>query len=333
MGHCEAGNKQKSWIFESSLDFYRFLVTDLQLTTDIREKILELKKEKNAIILAHLYQRPEIQEIADATGDSYYLSKVARDCEQDVIVFCGVRFMAESAKILSPQKTVLLPVLDAGCPMADMADTEGVKKLKEQHPDATVVCYINSTTEVKALCDVSVTSSSADKIISNIESDEIIFLPDRNLGGYIAERFPEKKFILWNGFCITHVRVEPEEVIELKESIEDALVLAHPECEKEIRDLADFIGSTSHIIDYATSSDKKNFIVVTEEGILYELKKRNPDKNFYIPGGSMICQNMKKTTLEDVYNSLLHMQHNITIDEEIRVKALKSLERMHELSK
>lgn len=300
---------------------------------DLVKEIQKLKKEKNAIILAHYYQRPEIQEIADFVGDSYYLSKIGKDCDEQTIVFCGVKFMAESAKILSPQKTVLLPAYDAGCPMADMAVAEDVLKLKEEHPNAKIVCYINSTTEVKAVSDVCCTSSNAVKIIQNIDADEIIFLPDKNLGSYIQEQVPEKKMILWSGFCITHRRINLEEIKKAKDSIEDLVVLAHPECEKEVRDIADFVGSTLEIINYATSSDKTNFLIGTEEGILHELKKRNPNKKFYTPRGGIMCVNMKKTVLPDVYNALLNNQHEIHVNEDIRVKAYESLAKMHILGR
>lgn len=193
-----------------------------------------MKTEKNALILAHYYQRPEIQEIADYVGDSYYLSKIAKDSPNKLIVFCGVKFMAESAKILSPEKTVLLPALDAGCPMADMADVDGLVELKEKHPDAAVVCYINSTSDVKALCDVTVTSSNALKVIKKLPQKKIIFLPDKNLGGYIAEQMPEKDFILWNGFCVTHKKISSENILKSKNAINDIVVLAHPECEKKL---------------------------------------------------------------------------------------------------
>ncbi|WP_102399369.1 quinolinate synthase NadA [Haloimpatiens massiliensis] len=300
---------------------------------DIKDQILKLKKEKNAIILAHYYQIPEIQDIADAVGDSYYLSEIARDCKESIIVFCGVKFMAESAKILSPEKTVLFPVLDAGCPMADMANTADLIKLKSQHPKALTVCYINSSTEVKALCDVCVTSSSALKIINKVDNQEIIFLPDRNLGGYIAEQFPDKKFILWEGFCPTHEKIEKESILKLKNSLEDVKILVHPECNKEIRDIADYIGSTSGIIKHATESTNKNYIIVTEEGVLYELKKNNPNKNFHVIDSGMICSNMKKTTLEDVYNSLLNMQNEIILDQDTRIKAHRALMNMHEMAR
>jgi quinolinate synthase len=299
----------------------------------LKDKILQLKKEKNAIILAHYYQRPEIQDIADEVGDSYNLSKVARNCKENVIVFCGVKFMAESAKILSPEKTILLPSYEAGCPMADMADANELIKLKTEHPNATVVCYINSTAEVKAYCDVSVTSSCAAKVISNIDNDEIIFLPDKNLGEYIAVQFPNKKFILWNGFCITHKKVRANQITYLKNILQDVKVLVHPECEQEVRALGDFIGSTGEIIEYATECSSKNYIVVTEQGVLHQLKKLNPNKDFYVPGTTLTCVNMKKTTLGDVYESLLNMQHEITVDEEIRLKAYNSLMNMHKLSR
>ena len=302
------------------------------MNNNIVDKILELKKEKHAAILAHYYQRPEIQDIADYVGDSYYLSKVARDCKENTIVFCGVHFMAESAKILSPNKKILLPNTSAGCPMAEMADADSLAKLKKEHPNATVICYINSTAEVKALCDISVTSSSALKILKNVEAKEIIFLPDKNLGEYISGFFPDKKFILWDGFCITHKKVRKENIEAIKNIKKDALVLVHPECESEVRAIADFIGSTGEIIDYATNSPNNEFVIVTEEGVLHQLKKKNPNKNFYVPGNTMTCINMKKTVLEDVYDSLLNEQNEIILDEEIRVKALASLENMHKLA-
>jgi len=303
------------------------------MNNTLKEKILKLKKDKNAIILSHYYQRAEIQEISDVVGDSYKLSEIARDCKETTVVFCGVKFMAESAKILSPQKTILLPSLDAGCPMADMADAEEVSKLKAKNPNAAIVAYINSSTEVKAICDVCVTSSSAKNIIENLNKDEVIFLPDKNLGEYIAEQFPNKKFILWDGFCITHKKVKPTDILDIKAIMDEVKVLVHPECEKSVRLLADYIGSTGEIINYATNSQCKNFIIVTECGILHELKTKNPDKNFFVPGKTMTCINMKKTTLEDVYDCLLSMTNEIKIEETLRVKALDSLLNMHKLSK
>ena len=300
------------------------------MTNELSEKILKLKKEKNAIILAHLYQIPEIQEIADYVGDSYYLSQVARDAKEDLIIFCGVKFMAESAKVLSPEKTVILPAPNAGCPMADMAEVEDVEEMIKKYPDAFKVCYINSSYEVKALCDASVTSSSALKIIKNIPNKQILFLPDQNLGGYISEFFPEKEFILWRGFCPTHHRITAEDIIKAKEEHPNVKVLSHPECSKEVRDLSDYIGSTSGIINYATECEDKEFIIATEEGVLHQLKKKNPDKKFYFPE-VMVCPNMKKTSLQDVYDALDGKKEEVILDEEIRKKALTSLENMHKL--
>lgn len=296
----------------------------------LKENILKLKKEKNAIILAHLYEPDEIQEIADYVGDSYYLSKIARDCEEELIIFCGVKFMGESAKILSPQKTIILPATNAGCPMADMANADDLKEMIEKYPNAFKVCYINSSYEVKALCDVSVTSSSALDILKNVPNKEILFLPDRNLGSYIAEFFPEKEFILWEGFCPTHERLTSEEVLNVKKKYPNVKVLAHPECNKEVRDLAYYIGSTSGIINFATNCEDEEFIICTEEGILYELTKRNPNKKFYFPE-RMICPNMKKTSLEKVYDALCGKIDEVVLDKEISEKALTSLENMHKL--
>ena len=300
------------------------------MTNQLSEKILKLKKEKNAIILAHLYQIPEIQEIADYVGDSYYLSQVARDAKEDLIIFCGVKFMAESAKVLSPEKTFILPAPNAGCPMADMAEVEDVEEMIKKYPDAFKVCYINSSYEVKALCDASVTSSSALNIIKNIPNKQILFLPDQNLGGYISEFFPEKEFILWRGFCPTHHRITAEDIIKAKEEHPNVKVLSHPECSKEVRELSDYIGSTSGIINYATECEDKEFIIATEEGVLHQLKKKNPDKKFYFPE-VMVCPNMKKTSLQDVYDALDGKKEEVILDEEIGKKALTSLENMHKL--
>lgn len=299
--------------------------------SDLRQEILRLKKEKNVIILAHYYQPSIIQKLADYVGDSYYLSEVARDCNEKVIMFCGVRFMAESAKILSPHKTVLMPCPSAGCSMADMASGKALLELKEQYPDAYVVCYINSTYNVKAHCDVAVTSSSALKILKNVPNKQIMFLPDKNLGGYISEFFPEKEFILWDGFCRCHNKISREDILKVKEKHREAKVLVHPECPKEIRDMADYVGSTSGIIDYATKDEITEFIIGTEEGILHELQKKNPNKSFFIPGDRICCQDMKKTTLENLHDALLNMNNEIILDEDIRLKALRCLENMHKL--
>ncbi|KPU46295.1 quinolinate synthase A [Oxobacter pfennigii] len=303
------------------------------MTEGIKSNVQKLKAQKNAIILAHYYQRPEVQDIADVVGDSYYLSKVAKDCSQDIIVFCGVKFMAESAKILSPDKRVLLPAIDAGCPMAEMADAESVKAMRDKHPESKVVCYINSTAEVKAVSDVCCTSSNALKIIMGMDEEEIIFLPDKNLGNYMQKKLPHKKIILWDGFCITHKKVMPREITTAKELHPGIKVLAHPECEEEVLDLADFIGSTGEIINFATVNDNEKYLIVTEQGVLHELQKKNPGKKFYTPYGSMTCINMKKTRLEDVYDSLVNMRHEITIETEIRDRAYKALMNMHILGR
>ena len=298
------------------------------MQNNLAEEIRRLKKERNAIILAHNYQVPEVQDVADVVGDSYSLSQHAAETDSDVIVFCGVHFMAESAKILSPDKTVLLPVRDAGCPMADMVTAPKLREMKARYPDAAVVCYVNSSAEVKAESDVCCTSSNALKVVESLENKQVIFVPDKNLGSYIASKVKNKEIILWKGFCITHKRVKVEEVQKIRQLHPNAKILMHPECEPEVQKLADFLGSTSAIIKYAGEIPEKDIIIGTEEGILHLLKKQNPDKNFYLLSMGLICTNMKKTRLEDVHSALLNMQHEIHVDEDIRIKALKSLERM-----
>lgn len=253
------------------------------MKTNLKTKINHLKKERNTIILAHYYQRPEVQDIADAVGDSYYLSKIAKNCSESTILFCGVKFMAESAKILSPNKTVLLPVIEAGCPMADMISKKDVLNLRKTHPDANVVCYINSSADVKSVSDVCCTSSNAINIIKNLPEKKIIFIPDKNLGEYIQSQIPDKELILWKGFCITHKKVELEEIKKIKNLHTNIKVLCHGECEKEIRNASDFIGSTGDIIKFATESNDKKFLIVTEEGVLHQLKIKNPEKKFLFP--------------------------------------------------
>lgn len=304
---------------------------ELSEFSEIEEKIKLLKQQKNAVILAHYYQRPEIQKIADFVGDSYYLSKMAMQAEQNLVLFCGVRFMAESAKLLSPQKTVKLPAANAGCPMADMADAQKVRVLKEQHPDAVVVCYINSSAEVKALCDVCVTSSNALDIIRKLPQNKVIFLPDQNLSSYIASLCAEKEFIIYPGYCIVHNRVMPEHILSLKEKHPGAPVVAHPECRKEVLALADFIGSTEAILRFARSSEQPELIIATEEGVRYALEQQSPGKRFFFPSVPMICENMKKTTLEDVLWALEDDTDEIIIDREIMQTAAECLRQMHVL--
>jgi len=300
---------------------------------ELVNEIQKLKKEKNAVIVAHNYQVDDVQEIADIVGDSFALSKYCASSNADVIVFCGVHFMAESAKILSPEKTVLLPEKDAGCPMADMVTADALRQEKEKYEDAAVVCYINSSAEVKAECDVCCTSSNALKVVGALKEKNILFVPDQNLGNYIAKKIPEKNFILWQGFCPTHHKTKKEEVKKVKELHPDALILVHPECRPEVVEMADFVGSTKQIIDYANSSPNKKFIIGTEMGVMYKLKKDNPDKVFYILSPGLVCPNMKKTSLESVYNSLNEMKYEIHVDEQISARARKSLDRMLELAK
>lgn len=296
------------------------------------KEIIELKKKRNAVIVAHNYQVDEVQEVADIIGDSLALSKYCAGIDKDVIVFCGVHFMAESAKILSPEKTVLLPEIDAGCPMADMVTKEALIEEKKKYPDATVVCYINSSAEVKSECDICCTSSSAVDIVRAVKTKDILFVPDQNLGSFVAKMVPEKNVILWKGFCVTHHRVKSEELAKVRELYPNAEVLVHPECQPGIVEAADFAGSTKQIIDYATKSPKKEFIIGTEMGVLYKLKKDNPDKSFYLLSQGLICPNMKKTSLSSVYNALKEMKYVIELDEDIRLKAKKALDNMLALS-
>jgi len=294
----------------------------------LADEILKLKKERNAIILAHNYQVSEVQDVADIVGDSYSLSQHAASTSSDVIVFCGVHFMAESAKILSPDKTVLLPVKSAGCPMADMVTAPRLREMKAEYPDAAVVCYVNSSAEVKAESDICCTSSNALKVVQSVKNKQVVFVPDENLGSYVASKVKDKEVILWKGFCITHKRVKAEEVLKIRQLHPNAKILMHPECTPEVQKLADFLGSTSEIIKYARELSERDIIIGTEEGVLHTLRKQNTNKNFYLLSTGLICTNMKKTRLEDVHNALLNMQYEIHVDEDIRLKALKSLEEM-----
>ncbi|MDF2524135.1 MAG: quinolinate synthase [Clostridiales bacterium] len=298
---------------------------------ELIKDILELKKERKAVIVAHSYQIDDIQEIADMVGDSFALSKYCATSDAETIVFCGVHFMAESAKILSPQKTVLLPERDAGCPMAEMVNAEALREKKKLHPGAVVVCYINSTAEVKAESDVCCTSSNALDIIRSIKEKDIIFVPDQNLGSYVAKQVPEKNIILWKGFCATHHKIKADEVKKIKELHPDAQLLVHPECKPEIVELADYVGSTKQIIDFATQSSDSKFIIGTEMGVLYKLKKDNPEKTFYLMAPGLVCPNMKKTSLLSLYNSLKEMKYQIQLDEDVRLKAKGCLDRMLEI--
>jgi len=292
------------------------------------QQIKALLKEKNAVLLAHNYMRDEVQEIADITGDSLALSIEAAKTDADVIVFCGVHFMAESAAILSPEKTVLLPRPDAGCPMADMVTAEGLETLKAQHPGIPVVTYVNSSAEVKAHSDICCTSANAMKVVRSLAENELIFVPDRNLGHFVAQNVPEKKFIFWEGYCPTHERMTVEAVLRKKAEHPDALFICHPECNPEVTALADHACSTSGMYEYCRSSSAKKFIIGTEAGILYKLRLENKDKEFILASPALICPNMKLTSLEDILYSLQTMTPVVTVPEDIRLKAKLALDRM-----
>lgn len=295
---------------------------------DIKSEILRLRDERNACIVAHIYQDGEIQDIADMVGDSFELSRYCASTDKDVVVFCGVHFMAESAKILSPKKTVLLPAIDAGCPMADMADVTSLRKLKEKYPEAAVVSYVNTTAAIKAESDICCASANAVKVVRSLPNKQIIFLPDRNLGSYVAKQIPEKEFILWAGFCPTHNALTTMHVKEAREAYPNAVMAVHPEAPPEVVELADFVGSTKQIMRFCTESDSQEFIIGTEEGILHPLRKLNPQKTFHMLRYNFICPNMKKTSIENLYESLRDMKHEITLDDETIRKASLSLERM-----
>jgi quinolinate synthase len=301
------------------------------LDTDIISKIRRLKERHNAVILAHNYQTGEVQDIADFTGDSLGLSVQASKTTADVIVFCGVRFMAETAKILSPHKTVLLPDEMAGCPMADMIDASRLRQLKAKHPKALVVCYVNTTAEVKAESDYCCTSSNAVDLVKSLPADrEIIFVPDKNLGQFVSER-TGREMILWPGYCVVHARITGEDIIMARENHPDAVVIAHPECSKDVRDSVDELLSTGGMLKFASTSQAKEFVVVTETGIIHTLRKRNPDKKFYPVSTRMVCSNMKKINLEKVLWSLEDMKYEVTVNERIAERARLALERMLEV--
>jgi quinolinate synthase len=295
--------------------------------TEIIQEIRRLAEERDALILAHNYQRDEIQAIADITGDSLGLSMEAARTDKKVIVFCGVHFMAESASILAPDKIVLLPRLDAGCPMADMVTAEGLRELKTKHPGVPVVTYVNSTAAVKAESDICCTSANAVAVVNSLEADEVLLVPDRNLGQYIASQ-TDKTCHFWDGYCPTHERLTVADIELAKSEHPEALFLAHPECPPEILALADHICSTSGMYEYARQSPAQTFIVGTEAGILYRLRNESPDKQFILPTSRLICPNMKLTSLEDLLKSLQTMGPEVTVPEEVRLPAKVTLDRM-----
>lgn len=294
--------------------------------------ILERKKQRDVIVLAHLYQPDEIQALADYTGDSLGLSRLAKEATQSIIVFCGVHFMAETAKILSPEKTVVLPVADAGCPMADMVDEEEIERMRAEHPQAAVVCYVNSTAQVKAASHYCCTSANALQLVRNIPEGEIIFVPDQNLGAYIAERVPEKTIHLASGFCPTHHRLQTDDVRRIRQEHPDVRILAHPECKPEVLERVDFIGSTSQILAEAKESDDEELIIATERGTLYRLKEENPQKRFHLLSPDLICPNMKKTTLADLLHALETLETRIEVEDDVADRARVALERMLQYS-
>lgn len=306
-------------------------MTDLKMEEIMKEsleRLRELKQQKDAVILAHYYVPDEVQDVADYIGDSYYLSEIATKVKAQTIVLCGVAFMGESAKILNPDKKVLLPEPHADCPMAHMASVENIEEIRNKYKDVAVVCYVNSTAELKAHSDVCVTSSNAVKIVRNLPNQNIYFIPDVHLGAYVAAQVPEKHIILNDGYCHVHSNISSENIIKAKEARPDAKILVHPECKGEVLELADYVGSTSGIIEYASTSEAKEFVVGTEMGVFHELKKRNPDKSFYVAGNLQICPNMKKITVDKVITAIENGQSEVILPEDFRRQAYTPLKRM-----
>ena len=297
----------------------------------MKNQIKQLKKEKNAVILAHYYASAEVQEIADYVGDSFYLAKIAKQSKADIIVFCGVYFMGESAKILNPDKKVLMPDLTADCAMAHMVADGIIDEMRNKYDDLAVVCYINSTAKLKCQSDVCVTSSNAVKIVKSLPNKNIFFIPDKNLGRFVAKQVPEKNIILNDGCCPIHAKITAEQLLAEKENHPEALVLSHPECEAEVLALSDYIGSTADIIAFAKQSEKEEFIVCTEDGVNYKLITDNPDKRFYFPNPHPCCSDMKRNTLEAVLSVLQNEDNEVVVEDSVRTCALLPLERMLEI--
>ena len=298
-----------------------------QQNRELKERILRLKQEKNAIILAHYYQRDEVQEVADFRGDSFLLAQKAASTDAEVIVFCGVHFMGESAKILAPNKTVVIPDERAGCPMADMVGVDGLRALKRQHPNAAVVAYINTSADVKAETDICCTSANAVQVVNSVEADEIIWVPDKNLGNYVS-KFTNKKMILWEGYCNTHDMLTVKDVMEMREKYPNAEFVVHPECRPEVVKLGDFVGSTTAILKYCKESPAKEFIVGTEDGVGYQLRLDSPDKAFHFATKYLVCPNMKVNNLKKVAQCLETLSPEIYVPPQVADKARQSLERM-----
>ena len=303
-------------------------MTDL----DLKQKIEDLKKQKKAIVLAHYYQNKEIQEIADFVGDSLDMAKQAKQSEAEMIVVCGVTFMAETAKILNPDKKILIPVENAGCSLANFGSEENVLMMKEKYPEADFVCYVNSAAEVKVLCDICCTSANAVDVVRSLKQKQIVMLPDKNLAAWVQTQVPEKEIIAYDGYCHCHNRVKKEDVYNSKKRHPEAIVLAHPEVKKEVWEIADFVGSTSAILRYVELSNEKEFIIATEEGIMYQLRKRHPEKSFYLLTPDLICLSMKMVHLDELYESLKEEKYEIILDESLQEKAKKPLMRMFTLA-
>lgn len=295
------------------------------------EKINTLKKEKNAVILAHCYQNVEVDEVADFVGDSLYLSKMAKNTDADIIVFAGVSFMAETAKLLSPNKKVLLPRLEAGCFMADMINVESLRKFKELHPNIPTVCYVNSTAAVKAECDVCCTSSNAVNVVKNLGVDEVLFLPDTYLGKWVEAKLDGVKVTTYNGFCPTHLRLRPEDMENSRKEFPNSIILAHPECHHKVSELADFVGSTKDIMEYVQNSTHNEFTIATEKGVFDRLQRDYKDKIFHLLKDTLVCSNMKWNTLDDIYNALIREEHEITLDDTTSEKAMACINKMFEI--
>ncbi len=300
---------------------------------NIIDKINKLKKEKNAVILAHCYQNIEIDAVADFVGDSLYLSQQAAKTDADIIVFAGVFFMAQTAKILNPGKKVLLPRLESGCLMADMVNYNQLMDFKAKYPNIPTVCYINSTAEVKSECDICCTSSNAVKIVKSLGAEKILFLPDTYLGKWAEKQVDGVKVITYPGYCPTHLRIKAEDVAEVRKKYPNAKVLAHPECHQSVTSMADYVGSTTGIMKYAAESKDTQFVIATEKGVVDRLKRDLKDKEFILIKDNVVCPNMKWHTIDDIYNALAYEQNEITVDENIAKKALVCINRMLEVSK
>lgn len=300
---------------------------------ELTEKIKSLKKEKKAVILAHCYQNAEIDEVADFVGDSLYLSQMAAKTDADIIIFAGVYFMAQTAKILSPDKKVLLPRMEAGCAMADMINLAQLREFKAKHPDIPAVCYINSTAEVKSECDICCTSSNALKIVESLGAEKVLFLPDKYLGKWVESKLSGVEVITYDGCCPVHHRIAAEDILHIKKLYPEAKVLTHPECRREVTELSDYVGSTTGIMKFAKENSARQFVIATEKGVIDRLRRDCPDKTFIPVKENLVCESMKCTTLEDIYKALVEEKYEINVDRALSEKALLCIDRMLEVSK